>query len=741
MHPSILHKQACKNIPDLPIRSTSTWIAIVPHTVDDVSDIKSSSDLMWVKAHENVTVETLKYQYFARHPLESFKLRMLQNFPRKTSTVRELNSKYSYRGTDRNHVLVLRAIELEDEVSSDNDSFADAEEFHAQGPHAVFCGDSEDPIVLSEDDGEDGSRRVADRGHLGDAWPSKGSPSTSAPQNTITAHNTNSPNAEPDVDTSGVNESHAQDTVHPASTETGDGSLSALHLMPQSTQHAIHVSQQLQYPRQGHMAEGRLVKSDDRFTSHLTQGIPQWPGNIEDIDLQGQYTTFPELTEARATSKDISALQVTGDKADVEGAPMEPLFMRVSALPLQARELMYANFEMHQHCGICTKYFHLQPWTEFAGNALPLCTSCSWHQLHEEEDEGAISWMVAAIRKQDQYKHLGRISGLSQDMDPDALTNRVNMMHDNPSLAGYPHSNELKNLTAELESTQSLLSDPSQTTLPDWSTHLNRVQQLQSSTANDFDTHHGREAHVVPPDQAPQPSLSRVDPRSSNLAAQKNDSMSFNTHTSSTARANGITDRGICTAPDFPGGEISPNIGPGSLAPPLQEPLRPYKSPYQANADTLSSHKRAHEAFNDDIQDPRGSTSPLAQYSAQRDDFSESPPPETEFRPRKIRCVESAMRPPRQPSPPKDEEDDSTAESLSVADPDSSDEEEKRRMANAVQHQQQARPSMEIEDSEESEDEPLALKQQRKRAAQQSDDSDYEAESEESEEELGYADE
>ena len=61
-----LHKLAAENIPGMPIKPTSTWIAILFHTKTKLSEIKGESDFQWLKCHE-VSVSLLEYPKLTRN--------------------------------------------------------------------------------------------------------------------------------------------------------------------------------------------------------------------------------------------------------------------------------------------------------------------------------------------------------------------------------------------------------------------------------------------------------------------------------------------------------------------------------------------------------------------------------------------------------------------------------------------------------------------------------------------------
>jgi len=47
-----LHALAVAHVPTLPIKPTSTWIALLLHTIEDIEDVASDNDFLWIKCHE-----------------------------------------------------------------------------------------------------------------------------------------------------------------------------------------------------------------------------------------------------------------------------------------------------------------------------------------------------------------------------------------------------------------------------------------------------------------------------------------------------------------------------------------------------------------------------------------------------------------------------------------------------------------------------------------------------------------
>jgi len=47
-----LHALAAANKPDLPIKPSSTWVAILLHSVEDLDSIASEQDFLWIKCHQ-----------------------------------------------------------------------------------------------------------------------------------------------------------------------------------------------------------------------------------------------------------------------------------------------------------------------------------------------------------------------------------------------------------------------------------------------------------------------------------------------------------------------------------------------------------------------------------------------------------------------------------------------------------------------------------------------------------------
>jgi len=47
-----LHEIASANMPTTPIKPTSTWVAILLHTKDDIEDIDKEDDFLWIKCHD-----------------------------------------------------------------------------------------------------------------------------------------------------------------------------------------------------------------------------------------------------------------------------------------------------------------------------------------------------------------------------------------------------------------------------------------------------------------------------------------------------------------------------------------------------------------------------------------------------------------------------------------------------------------------------------------------------------------
>lgn len=46
-----LHALAATYKPDLPIKSTSTWVAILLHEIANLEAIQAEKDFLWVKCH------------------------------------------------------------------------------------------------------------------------------------------------------------------------------------------------------------------------------------------------------------------------------------------------------------------------------------------------------------------------------------------------------------------------------------------------------------------------------------------------------------------------------------------------------------------------------------------------------------------------------------------------------------------------------------------------------------------
>ena len=46
-----LQRLAAAHRPSLPINPDSTWIAVLLHTIEDVDEVQSGKDFVWVKCH------------------------------------------------------------------------------------------------------------------------------------------------------------------------------------------------------------------------------------------------------------------------------------------------------------------------------------------------------------------------------------------------------------------------------------------------------------------------------------------------------------------------------------------------------------------------------------------------------------------------------------------------------------------------------------------------------------------
>jgi len=58
-----LHALAVAHLPTLPVKDTTTWIAILLHTIDAIEDVESDNDFLFIKCHGVSAVLSLEEQY------------------------------------------------------------------------------------------------------------------------------------------------------------------------------------------------------------------------------------------------------------------------------------------------------------------------------------------------------------------------------------------------------------------------------------------------------------------------------------------------------------------------------------------------------------------------------------------------------------------------------------------------------------------------------------------------------
>ena len=586
---------------------------------------------------------------------------------------------------------MLKAEEVDGDGLSENSDYVDAQDCLPGRQQNLYGGDEEDPIVLS--DSENDAQTSQKRGQAASTGPIE-KPQRSSTSSKALAEEMPSQHEEQQQEAENVrdDESSEQDQDECIEEAVDDAALSLQHSYGLPTQvHQATNEDNLSssFEDQKHKEITSFQAPVQRVHS-LQNGIRELTGNALNIDLQDNYQSSPSLLRARTASKDLSGLSTTGDDPQSQSASLDPLWAKISALPPAAQVYVHAHFK--HHCGVCRKYFHLQPWTEFDQKYMPMCTNCSWVALEISRSEGHMSWMIAAVRKQDQYKYLGKLNSIQQNMDPDVPINTVSL---EPEESSDPDTNVT----------------PPQGFNDQYLKHgYGSYDRLLNGPIAPSHYENGSAAQ-------PQVHASLANPAYGSSAQ--------------TARQAGSKHLAPVGMPSHMERGNSYGLPSPSNA------VISYKSPYHEGNSTPGAQKRAIEAFEDDILDPRGSISPLAQYA--RDDFSESPPPEAEFRPRKIRCVESQIRRPRQPSPSEAEDSEDTMDESSTPDCNASREEDNEL---ALAHSQSAQAmSDETDSSNDSDDEPLVVQKQRKRLNKESDDEDYEeSDVEASEEEDGISD-
>lgn len=103
-----LHAKALPYVPEGTVKETTTWIAILLHSITSFKEINGRNDFLWLKCHSRITLRTIKHEYFTRHPLEEFHLKFHDVFPDARSQVKFFSR---HNPVKNSNVVVFRAIE------------------------------------------------------------------------------------------------------------------------------------------------------------------------------------------------------------------------------------------------------------------------------------------------------------------------------------------------------------------------------------------------------------------------------------------------------------------------------------------------------------------------------------------------------------------------------------------------------------------------------------------------------
>lgn len=150
-----MHAAAAPYKPDGTIKETTTWIAIMLHSITSLKQIKDRNDFLWLKCHSKITLKTLKHEYFTRHPLEEFELKFDRKFPPEDMQVGYLAKQNPVKDSE---VVVLRAFEeshIEDEEEIEEDLRVAAglhEKYNGRGATAQDAIDLDDNTSSDEAD-------------------------------------------------------------------------------------------------------------------------------------------------------------------------------------------------------------------------------------------------------------------------------------------------------------------------------------------------------------------------------------------------------------------------------------------------------------------------------------------------------------------------------------------------------------------------------------------------------------
>lgn len=391
---------------------------------------------------QHVTVRTLKYMYYARHPLEEFALKHLDYYPDENDQVRDLCARSPFAGSN---VVVIRAVE--DMFAPEIDNF-DATE-----------------LRRAEKLGKDTSHYRAREARFMqmDDTESEANQDPQSPK-----HGSALMSEERECHSDCASPHH-----HPESVSTKSVDLAEQHgITHNNHQRSCEATDQEAWAQNEHVDEDLHSSGEMEGTSsdaESSDSKPVTPGESNEAPMELDSTDDFQL-ETLSTHDDSSvcaAPEATPPCSQEQ--PLSPftasvwrlLLDRLATLPDTANAALRENQYLSCAAPLCGRTLVLQPWTQFDQHHKAMCSACSDAFMGFEVQKGVITentWIMykKLMSHQLAIKQQRHAWGQTVNWSDDAPADHSGPL---PNLAG-PVNNLIRSDTREHESVEHASSSP-----------------------------------------------------------------------------------------------------------------------------------------------------------------------------------------------------------------------------------------------------------------------------------------